>query len=381
MIAELISKVAGFEKKARSHYIPRPSSAGPERCIRQMVYHATNTPQDKEIGDRFVLTMDDSSWHEELTGDWINKTAYKLHSQQMAIDILELPFHPDTKNKTRYCDMCKKLIPANVLHGHIDGILVDMLETEYLYEHKALNHFTFERYWKGAWPLDHITQSVSYVFGLSKISSSIKKAVLVIKNKNTAQYIDMVIHYDAEKDCAYVYEVTHSNGEVRSNGDGSPLLIIENIISDVVDKFKTVNEHKINKTLPARPFELGQSFRCDYCQWNVKCWSGYKEEIDKLSTDVSLDGEIVDLCKYKLEISTHMKEMKKEHDEMTDRIKMLLKDKKVKEGSAGEYVLKLSVQERTKLNKDVIPIDILNEAEEKYFIEMLTVRKPKPKKK
>ena len=39
MIADIILKVAAMERTEEDAYRPRPSSAGPQRCIRQMVYH------------------------------------------------------------------------------------------------------------------------------------------------------------------------------------------------------------------------------------------------------------------------------------------------------------------------------------------------------
>ena len=102
MLADVIIKVAGMEGKERGEYYPRPSLSGPERCIRQMVYWASGIKEDKKMGDRFQMTIDDSSWHETLTGDWLQKTAFKLHSEQMEVE-------------------------TPVGKGHIDGILTDIL--------------------------------------------------------------------------------------------------------------------------------------------------------------------------------------------------------------------------------------------------------------
>ena len=145
MLAELIPKIAAMEaaEKEPGKYYPRPSLAGPERCIRQMMYWGMDTPQEK-AGDRMWLVFNDSSWHEELTADWIRKTAFRLHSEQMKVK-------------------------HDFLTGHIDGIATDILNIDRLWEHKAINHFSFEKYWNGKdgeLPLDNICQSCIYCKGL-----------------------------------------------------------------------------------------------------------------------------------------------------------------------------------------------------------------------
>ena len=79
MLAEIIPKIAGMEQNEWD-FKPRPSSAGPERCIRQMVYHGLGFPSEPLSG-RAILVFDDSSWHEELTLDWLRKSAFKIHSE------------------------------------------------------------------------------------------------------------------------------------------------------------------------------------------------------------------------------------------------------------------------------------------------------------
>lgn len=66
MIADVIPKLAEFERKDLS-YRPRPSAAGPDRCIRQMVYHGLGIPKEPLPG-RALLVFDDSSWYYEREG-------------------------------------------------------------------------------------------------------------------------------------------------------------------------------------------------------------------------------------------------------------------------------------------------------------------------
>ena len=124
MLADVLLKVAGTEKREQE-YRPRPSSAGPERCLRQQVYKARGQ-KGGPMGDRFVVVLDDSSWHEELTADWIRKTTFRLHSQQMEIICGEAPH-------------MGQIVPVL---GHIDGIITDVTGVDRLWEHKAINYFT-----------------------------------------------------------------------------------------------------------------------------------------------------------------------------------------------------------------------------------------------
>jgi len=142
----------GFDKERQAYY-PRPSGAGTERCIRAQVYHAMDIPETNGIGDRYALTISDSIWHEDLSRDLINRSAmFKLHSEQMALNCLELPFikKPDELTEDdmlkivdiniprsrewhlwlhergwKWCGICNELVPLNMVHGHIDGVLRD----------------------------------------------------------------------------------------------------------------------------------------------------------------------------------------------------------------------------------------------------------------
>ena len=145
MLAEVLLKIAAEEAKqrdaeyfkqygkTRTKYYSRPSSAGPEKCIRQMVFHSLDIATDKPMDDRMWMVFDDGHWHEELTMDWIRKSVFQLHSEQMVV----------------------KCRPP-MTFGHIDGILTIPRELtpeltepiDVLWEHKALNHFTFQRYWE-----------------------------------------------------------------------------------------------------------------------------------------------------------------------------------------------------------------------------------------
>ena len=67
MLADILHKIAEseFSEKKDSKFYPRPSSAGPLRCIRQMVYHGLDHPK-KPLQGRAYHVFDDGHWHEEL---------------------------------------------------------------------------------------------------------------------------------------------------------------------------------------------------------------------------------------------------------------------------------------------------------------------------
>ena len=315
MLADILIKVATEQGKeeAQHAYRPRPSSAGPERCIRSMVYHALGVERAPLPG-RAILVFDDSSWHEELTADWIAKTAFKLHSRQM---LVETPVGP----------------------GRIDGIVTDLLGVDRLWEHKAINHFSFERYWKGESPLDYFTQCALYIKGLQKVQPHLREAVLLVKNKNTAQYMEFILDYDAAKDSIRIVEMVRSDGERQLREFEYP-----GITEEAVQKFAAVEAHRAAGKLPPRPFEFGSEFPCSYCLWNRACWDGFATEFNALPKDAELD--IAELVARFQAVKGEEAEAKKEKDALREQILGRLAQLNVSGGRAGEYVVTASVKKR-----------------------------------
>lgn len=109
MLAELIHPLAAMGAQDWP-YRPRPSSAGPNQCLRKLVYHAREFPRRQAHG-RFLVVLDDSSWHEELTLNWIEQSAFQLRDRQTEVVCGETVFAGE---------------PHTIL-GHIDGIVTDLL--------------------------------------------------------------------------------------------------------------------------------------------------------------------------------------------------------------------------------------------------------------
>ncbi|MCK5237209.1 MAG: hypothetical protein KAR06_09505, partial [Deltaproteobacteria bacterium] len=245
------------------------------------------------------------------------------------------------------CRVCGLEHPIDEMHGHIDGVITDLLGVDRLWEHKAINHFTFERYWKGTWPLDYIVQCCLYTLGLQKVNPAINEAVLLIKNKNTSQYLDMVIRFDSEMDEAHIIEVERSSGEIIVMKE-TPIITFKDIVGNAVDKFRKIHEHTLVETLPDRPYEVGTDYPCTYCSWQETCWEEYELEYAKLTEDKALEQEWYETCKYYLEVAMHAKNSETELKELKLQVLQTLKGEGAKSGRIGPYIVKIMQRKSAK---------------------------------
>jgi len=344
MLAELIPKIALMGARKEYKYYPRPSSAGPERCIRSMVYHGLGVDKSP-LPARALLIFDDSSWHEELTADWIRKTSFHLHSEQMRVE-------------------CAK----PMTNGMIDGIITDLLGVDRLWEHKAINHFTFQKFWGGELPLDNIAQCVVYMDGLRKDNPDINETILLIKNKNTAQYMEFILHY-SQDDVLTVVEKSHSDGSHEKIGVELP-----NILKEICNKFNKTDDYIKRKTLPKRQYEIDH-WRCSYCQYGQGCWDGYEQEFEELMVEGMLSNEVADMVRYYKELGGQKKDITKEYEDLKDQIKSAMETACIGKGTAGEYTLNLKLVKTSRVDKTLIPADILAGATKHSHQKRLTIRK------
>ncbi len=257
------------------------------------------------------------------------------------------------------------------LNGYIDGILTDILAVDRLLEHKAINHFSFERYWNGEIPWDNITQTCLYLHGLVDINPDITEAVLLMKNKNTAAYLEFLITYDREKDIATIISRTNSNAETVKMD-----FVIENPVNDAFTKFASVEDYVKRKVLPKRQYDL-DDWHCQYCQWGETCWQNYAHEFGELKTDAILPDEFADTVGYYKELGGQMADIRKEREGIAETIKDALKASDAREGRAGDYICKLSLQNRSRIDESKIPAHVLKEAKSESFFERLNISKIK----
>jgi hypothetical protein len=351
MLAELILKIAAQDQRQNGKFYPRPSSAGPERCKRSMVYHALGFKRQPFPG-RAIIIFSDSSFHEDLTLDWLRKSSFQVHSEQMDV-------------------VCRPPMKK----GSIDGIVTDLLGTDRLLEHKAINHFTFQKYWSGELPLDYFTQTAIYADGIQQeLNPDLKEAILLIKNKNTAQYMEFLCHY--EFDTLTIISKTLSTGETEKMDHP-----IEGIVQEACDKFDSVLDYAKRKTLPKRPYFI-TDWQCEYCGWYRVCWRNYSDEFNEMKTDEEFPQDIADKVAYYKELGAQKKEITDEYDELREGVKKTMRDAEIRQGRAGDYILRLSLSEREYIDPTKLTEKEKEKATKKKFIERLTISKPKqPKRK
>jgi hypothetical protein len=308
--------------------------------------------------DRFVVVLDDSSWHEELTADWLRKSAFQLHSQQMVVECGRVPHNNH----------------IHVMKGHIDGILMDLSGVDRLWEHKAINHFAFQRYCNEEYPLDYLTQCTLYLHGLQKIQPDIKEGILLLKNKNTSQYLEFLLSCDSENDILVVKEVITSNGS-RREGE-----IFFHLYRNAVERFEEIEKRRLEHMLPERQYELGD-WHCTYCPYGDICWENYESELDQFAQGIELDIEIAEMVREYREISLQMKEIGEKQDQLKGSIKSWLKKAKVGKGKVGDLLVSLTLQKRSDIDNTFIPPELLQAAKRDRLIEVLTVKQLKRKEK
>lgn len=258
MLADLIIKVASeyFKSKEDHKYYPRPSNASPRlkehdhigRCERAMTYDALGY-RAQPLAGRAVIVFDDSSWHEELTAEWLRKSAFELTDSQMPVSA---EFFGIT------------------LKGSIDGILRAIDGSKYLYEHKAINHFTWDRFAFGnEIPYDYFCQASIYLDAVRRdADDELKGAILLIKNKNTSQYMEFVFDYDSKKDiCLIKTRLNSVEPEIENLN-----IEVKDIIKNAILKFKRVERNRKQKKLPKRDYDFDDDWQCSYCPFTDTCW-------------------------------------------------------------------------------------------------------------
>lgn len=334
-----------------------------------MTYRALGaTP--KPFPGRSLLVFDDSSWHEELTKDLMRRSVYTVHSEQMAVELRA----PGLNAAGYDCPHCGAAVPPETLHGHLDWIQSDPLGRDTGVEHKAINHFTFQRYEKGEIPWDYVVQTCCYAAGAQRVNPELRDWVLVIKNKNTAQYLEWRLRYDGPTDQCSILD------RVQSQGDAPALIeqvnhYLQHPVGKALEKFRVVETYRTENRLPPRPFELGTAFPCSYCAFAGPCWEGYEQELGSLTSDVQLDAQVEDLARLSLELGGHISAMTKERDEARDAIKALLRAQDLKGGLTPSYVITRSVRGRDVWHEDKMPAAVVAAAKEHRPFEVLTIRK------
>jgi hypothetical protein len=368
MLADVIHKVAQATQDDEQPYHPRPSMASPSRpddpgrCIRQMVYHRLDTPAAPLPG-RVLLVFDDGRTHEDLTIKWLEKAAVTVYGRQLPVDIL-LP-HPIGEGFV--CTVCGEFIPPDRMHGHIDALVDDLLGVTRLLELKAINHFSFQEALAGVPPMDYIVQCCAYLRGLQQAGHNIREAILLIKNKNTAQYVEFRIQYDAVRDSVTILEVIASEGTYHASGE-----VFEGVFTGAVTKFEAVEAYAASHALPTRPYRA-DSWRCSYCRWGTLCWSGYDQEVAARTPAATFDGELAALLADYYAASRTKSQAEVTTKRLRPVILGALEAAGAKSGLGGNHVAKVLLQHREILDEDLIPAPIRRAATIPKTVEILKV--------
>ena len=357
MLAELLHKIAEFESDESHPYHPRPSLAGPQRCIRSLDYYAQGYDR-KPFPGRFITVLEDSTIHEILIKDWIQKSAFTVHSEQMEVH-------------------CGGVYVPNEnmwqVKGHIDGIITDMLGKDYLLEIKALSHFGFMDIWKGELPLDYIVQTCLYARGLHEVNPDIEQSLLLIKNKNQAQYCEIGLTYSFQSDTVVITEMILSTGERKVIDQ-----VIENIVSDALKRFEEIEQYKLEKKVHDRQYEKDH-WRCQYCQYGETCYENYEQEFEERLEEGILPEDFIDNLRYYLELNMHIVDDEAEKAKIRNSVLEELKKQNAKLARLGEYTVTVRLQSRTSIDKEAPP-ELLKRCTKQTFSEVLNIRKPKGKK-
>lgn len=341
MLAEVLLKIAAMDAAEREQsYRPRPSAAGPEECPRKLVYFARGVPREP-IMDRMAMVLDDSAVHEDLTAKWIGQSGFTLHDRQLRVEIATIthqgrPF---------------------VLAGSIDGLVTDLSGRTWLWEHKALSHWSWERYASGEqWPRNYFTQCALYIAGLRRAGWSVAEALLLMKNKNTSDYLEFRLAYDPEADELRVLErIQGSTGE-RADLSGRPDAVFRGLRAEAIARFDAIEAHWAAGTLPERPYAEPQAFPCGYCPYRQRCWRDWTPR--PLDGRVTLAPEDAVLAAEYLALSEELRPKYRRKEELADQLKLLLRANGAREAVTDTVLIRLERRVQQRLDPDLIPAEI-----------------------
>jgi hypothetical protein len=368
MIADLLMKVARDLQPPDQEYRPRPSGYG--RCIRAAVYHALGYPAAPWAG-RFVILLEDSGFSEDMTIDWINRTAYKVHSQQMEV-------------------VLGTTAGGDPIKGHIDGIIEDLLGYEFVFDHKGLNCYSFERMeaalMDGEWDetaVKYLYQGVGYLNSEIIKQAGIDAFMLLVKNKNTSAYLEILTRYDAGADTLTITHALSTRISEKSEDgiygqiDAAKGMTLPNVFGNFMGYFNAIEYWTSRKTLPPRPYEMS-SWQCSYCRFQAECWKGYEAEVEAMQEGVEMPAEIEPLAQeYRTLTDTESACRKRKKELKAELLKEMGARKIQKCKSASGLSMALSVEGRSTVDPDLIPAEVRSRASKRTEWQEVQVRAPR----
>lgn len=363
---------AGIEQDEAREYTPRVSNSG--ECPRMLAFQARGTPTPPRTG-RMGVFLDDGNVHEEATVRWMDFTSHPVGNRQLPLTLWRVNGASYLIKKEYQCSTCGDMVSRAYLHGHIDGTIKHGKENM-LWEHKACSRFRFDRLHSlGEWPIGYITQCCCYIIGLNEIGIRCTKAILLVKSRDTSAYLSYGIEYDQRADAVKVIALWVKQ-----------VKLFEKVVKRFEDTLNEVEKSIVDKAyLPERPYVDPQEPPCTWCRYNRPCWEGYAGEILARKEGVLDSGdELIPLLVELRTLRDVTSGTEKREKAVREQILQAFKARKLRAGSAVSsdgklYTFGLTPSDRTYLNREKIPANLLAEATEKSFAQTLNVREVKAK--
>jgi len=359
-------------------YRPRPSMAGPERCLRQLVYkglHVEGTP----FGTRLAMVLEDGGAHEQVSINVLQHTLFRIHSEQRPINLDQaLPWRSQCPSYT--CSVCPpingrpRLIPATTLHGHLDYLGQDLFGQDHLGEHKGVVSHIFKRYWEDAKePLDYFTQVVFYFRGLHEEGIPITDGGLLIKNKDTSAYLEFELHYDYDLDRLSIPVLTYAPGLDQRNINKT----YDGLYTQAIEKFRLADQHITARTLPAR-LEDDDDIRCLYCPYQEPCWEGYTPTA--LTDELLLPEPLIPIATELITLEEELTLKKHRQEELKTTLIKELTVLHAHHAVAPNLDVTMTQGSQERIDQDRLPTSLKKAYSKTIPTLKLTVKRPKPPK-
>lgn len=376
MFAELILGLAQLGLKPTS-YRPRPSVAGPERCLRQLVYKARGAPEPP-VGRRLAMVFEDGHRHEDTTLKFLKNSLFILEAEQRPITIRDaFPWrqqHPDYR-----CPDCSRVegrdvwIPATALHGHLDALVRGLLGTRYLLEHKAVVSHYFRRYWEEEQtPLDYFTQVVLYLRGLIEEGCPVTEGALVVKNKDTGAILEFEFHYEYRDDLFTVTAIIKAPGYEHKRVQHRYARLYFNAVA----RFEEVDRHLAAETLPLRLDSI-DDIRCQYCPHADHCWDNLPPIT--LTAQVAIPESLKGDAEEFIALDEQLAPLERRHKELKDKLKPALIEMGVTEAAVGQRLLVLTKSTSRRLDESRLPLALKHQFSRVQESVKLTIKQAKPR--
>ena len=350
MLAELIHPIAAMDHR-EWEFRPRPSNGGPDTCLRKLTYQAFEAPQKNQHG-RFLVVLDDSSWHEELVVQWLERTVFHLHSRQLRIA----------------CGTTIWKGQRQTINGQIDGIITDLFGTDRLLEIKAIEHFTFQRYEDGTYPTNYFTQVVFYIVGVLTLNPELREALLLIKNKNQSAFLEYRLRYHPEEDRLTVVEITHSNGTHTF-----PNQEFIGLYRQALARFAVLETHREAGSLPIRPYIDANNFHCDYCPFRKLCWEGFTRI--PLAGQQPMRAELIPLTQEFVDIDERLGPLEKRWTAIKQQFQLELRATGRQSLYGGGYAVDSTVSSQNRLDESLLPTALVARSKRPRPTERISIRK------